>query len=130
MEIIIWKPQEMFDLWNELSKSNSHIFLNWELWAWKTLFVKWFVNWLWLDPVVVQSPTYTIVNIYWDKVLHMDMYRIESVTDLIDKWLIDLISNYEYVLIEWPKFIIFYDDYPWLNVDISKIDFNTRKVLY
>lgn len=130
MEKSINNPQEMFDLWKSFSSQNSHILLNWELGAWKTTFTKWFVSGLWLDPDLVQSPTYTLVNIYWDKVLHIDMYRIDELNDLIEKWIIDLISNFEYVIIEWPKYIDYYDGYDWLNIQINKINYNTRTVYF
>lgn len=128
MEKLITNPQEMFDFWKSFSMSNTHILLNWELWAWKTLFVKWFVSWLWLDSQQVQSPTYTILNIYWEKVLHIDMYRIDSYNELFDKWIIDMIDNFDYVIIEWPKFLDFYRDYNWQNISINKDNYTTRTV--
>ena len=93
----------MHQLWIELSKSESILFLMWNLWSWKTTFAKWFAEWLWIDPKKVQSPTYTYVNIYDDKLLHIDMYRLETFEDLVEKWIMDLINEYEYILIEWPK---------------------------
>ena len=103
MKKIINSPKEMHQLWIELSKSESILFLMWNLWSWKTTFAKWFAEWLWIDPKKVQSPTYTYVNIYDDKLLHIDMYRLETFEDLIEKWIMDLINEYEYILIEWPK---------------------------
>ena len=82
---------------------NRFFFLVWDLWSGKTTFTKWFAEWLWIDSKKVQSPTYTYVNIYDNKLLHIDMYRIESFEDLIEKWIIDLLNEYEYILIEWPK---------------------------
>ncbi|MBO7095090.1 tRNA (adenosine(37)-N6)-threonylcarbamoyltransferase complex ATPase subunit type 1 TsaE [bacterium] len=38
-----------------------------------------------MDPKKVQSPTYTYVNVYDDKLLHIDMYRLETFKDLIEK---------------------------------------------
>ena len=103
MKQTINSPKEMHELWIELSKSESILFLVWNLWSGKTTFAKWFAEWLWIDPRKVQSPTYTYVNIYDDKLLHIDMYRLESFEDLVEKWIIDLINEYEYILIEWPK---------------------------
>ena len=31
------------------------------------------------------------------------MYRLETFEDLIEKGTMDLINEYEYILIEWPK---------------------------
>ena len=38
-----------------------------------------------------------------DKLLHIDMYRLDTFEDLVEKWIIDLVNQYEYILIEWPK---------------------------
>ena len=103
MKKIIHSPSEMHQLWIELSKSESILFLVGNLWSWKTTFTKWFAEWLWIDPKKVQSPTYTYVNVYDEKLLHIDMYRLETFEDLIEKWIMDLINEYEYILIEWPK---------------------------
>jgi tRNA threonylcarbamoyladenosine biosynthesis protein TsaE len=103
MKKTINSPEEMHQLWIELSNSESTLFLVGNLWSGKTTFTKWFAEWLWIDPKNVQSPTYTYVNIYDDKLLHIDMYRLETFEDLIEKWIMDLINEYEYILIEWPK---------------------------
>jgi len=105
MKKVIHSPAEMHQLWIELAKSESILFLVWDLWAGKTTFTKWFAEWLWIDPNKVQSPTYTYVNIYDDKLLHIDLYRLDSFEDMVEKWIIDLINEYEYILIEWPKWI-------------------------
>ena len=103
MKQTINSPKEMHELWIELSKSESILFLVWNLWSGKTTFAKWFAEWLWIDPRKVQSPTYTYVNVYDEKLLHIDMYRLETFEDLVEKWIMDLINEYEYILIDWPK---------------------------
>ena len=103
MKKTIHSPAEMHQLWIELSKSENILFLVWNLWSGKTTFTKWFAEWLWIDPKKVQSPTYTYVNVYDEKLLHIDMYRLETFEDLIEKGIMDLINEYEYILIEWPK---------------------------
>ena len=103
MKKVIHSPTEMHQLWIELSKSESILFLVGNLWSWKTTFTKWFAEGLWIDPKKVQSPTYTYVNVYDDKLLHIDMYRLDTFEDLVEKWIIDLVNQYEYILIEWPK---------------------------
>jgi len=103
MKKTIHSPTEMHQLWIELSKSENILFLVGNLWSGKTTFTKWFAEWLWIDPKKVQSPTYTYVNVYDEKLLHIDMYRLETFEDLIEKGIMDLINKYEYILIEWPK---------------------------
>ena len=99
----IHSPSEMHQLWIELAKSESILLLVGNLWSGKTTFTKGFAEWLWIDPNKVQSPTYTYVNIYDGTLLHIDMYRLESFEDFLEKWILDLINEYEYILIEWPK---------------------------
>ena len=103
MKRTIHSPAEMHQLWIELSKSENILFLVGNLGSGKTTFTKWFAEGLWIDPKKVQSPTYTYVNVYDDKLLHIDMYRLETFEDLIEKWIMDFINEYEYILIEWPK---------------------------
>ncbi|MDR2540501.1 MAG: tRNA (adenosine(37)-N6)-threonylcarbamoyltransferase complex ATPase subunit type 1 TsaE [Candidatus Peribacteria bacterium] len=56
-----------------------------------------------MNPEQVQSPTYTYLNIYDNKLLHLDMYRLESFEQLIEKGILDQMNEYNYILIEWPK---------------------------
>jgi tRNA threonylcarbamoyladenosine biosynthesis protein TsaE len=105
MKRIIHSPSEMHQLWIELAESESVLFLVGNLWSGKTTFAKWFAEWLWIDPKKIQSPTYTYVNVYDDKLLHIDMYRLDTFEELVEKWIVDLINEYEYILIEWPKWI-------------------------
>lgn len=106
-EIIqISNPHEMIELWKKYA-NHKKILLYWDLWVWKTVFVKWFCSYYWIDLNFVQSPTYTYVNIYKD-ILHIDMYRLEKFDDLIDKWIYDLINNYNLICIERPKWEEYY----------------------
>lgn len=118
----------MLKLWNKLAKEAKVLLLRWDLWAGKTLLTKWFAKWLWIDENIVQSPTYAYINIYEDKLLHIDMYRIEHYSDLVEKWILDQIHQYEYIVIERPKFI----DKLWLinylNIEIIKKSVNIREV--
>lgn len=126
--MIITSPQDMQNFWKELSQKHKIILLNWELAAGKTLLTKWFTQWLWMDPNIVQSPTYTYINIYWNKVLHIDMYRLESFDDLVEKWILDHISQFEYILIERPKYINQLDLDEYLELEIKKLPNNKREI--
>jgi tRNA threonylcarbamoyladenosine biosynthesis protein TsaE len=127
MKIEINTPQEMFELWKELAKEHKNILLYWDLGAWKTLLTKWFAAGLWIDKNTVQSPTYAYLNSYDNKLLHMDMYRIETENDVREKWINDQISNHEYVAIEWPKFIDTLDIEDYTEIIIEK-DWDMRIV--
>lgn len=126
---IINSGLEMIDYWRSFSKKSSKILLYGDLWAWKTYFVKWFVEWLWIDIKKVQSPTYAYVNVYENQILHIDMYRIENFEQLLEKWILELIDSYEYILIEWPKFEEKYIDNSWKKIKINKIDESIREII-
>ncbi|HCY21355.1 TPA: hypothetical protein DIC40_05945 [Patescibacteria group bacterium] len=56
-----------------------------------------------IDSKHVQSPTYTYLNVYNNKLLHIDMRRINEHKELVEKGILDQIHQYEYILIERPK---------------------------
>ncbi len=97
--------QQMLEFWIALAKKHKILLLQGELGAGKTLLTKGFAQWLWLNEHHVQSPTYAYLNVYENKLLHIDMYRIQEYTELVEKWIIDQINEYEYIVIERPKFI-------------------------
>jgi tRNA A37 threonylcarbamoyladenosine biosynthesis protein TsaE len=65
----------------------------------------------------VNSPTYTYIQEYSNdsqaslknhgngKLLHIDMYNINEPQQLIEKGIAELVHEYDYVAIEWPKFL-------------------------
>ena len=60
-----------------------------------------------VNPDVVISPTYTLVNIYeglWP-VYHVDLFRLSSTEDLEDFDWDDLISENGITLVEWPELL-------------------------
>ena len=121
-------PEEMYNYWKSLSKKNKVLLLKWELWAWKTTLIKWFAEWLWINPEKVQSPTYAYVNIYDDKLLHIDMYRLSSYDELIEKGILNQISDFDNVVIEWPKWENELDLEDPLIIQIDKISAQDREV--
>ena len=129
MEKIINSTEEMIDLAWKLTKEGYNKFLlNGDLGAGKTHFCKWVATQLWIDKNKVKSPTYTYLNIYDEKFLHIDMYRLEMAEDIIEKGIIEEIENYNYICIEWPQFTEYYVDNKWLEIKIEKINENTRKI--
>ena len=124
----ISSPQQMLEFWMALAKEHKILLLHGELWAGKTLLTKGFAKGLWLDEHHVQSPTYAYLNVYGNKLLHIDMYRIKEYDELVEKWIIDQINEYEHIVIERPKFI---DKLPVKNsviVTIEKISETERSI--
>ena len=101
----ITTPEAMLQFWIDLAKEHKILLLHGELGAGKTLLTKWFAQGLWLKGHHVQSPTYAYLNVYEWKLLHIDMYRIKEFSELVEKGIIDQINEFEYIVIERPKFI-------------------------
>ncbi|HRX64279.1 MAG TPA: tRNA (adenosine(37)-N6)-threonylcarbamoyltransferase complex ATPase subunit type 1 TsaE [Candidatus Absconditabacterales bacterium] len=120
MKTIIKTPQEMFDLGQQLGKEYKKILLYGDLGSGKTLLTKGFAKSLGIDENAVQSPTYAYINSYNNKLLHMDMYRIDSEGDIWEKGFNDQISNHEYISIEWPKFVDILDIDDYVKIYITK----------
>ena len=62
------------------------------------------------------------------KLLHIDMYRIKNYNELVEKWIIDQINEFEYIVIERPKFI---DQLPFKDsttIHIKKNSENERTI--
>lgn len=125
--MLINTPEDMILLWQEMSQKASKILLYGELGAGKTHFVKWFVQGLGINPYKVQSPTYTYFHDYDEKVLHFDMYRLESEKYFIQKWMLQQIEDYDYVVIEWPKYEQLYAD-GYTTIKIEKLSETEREV--
>lgn len=125
----ISSEQEMIDLGKELAQEHSILLLQWELWAGKTALSKGFATGLGIKENKVQSPTYAYLNIYDDKLLHIDMYRIETFEDIVEKGILNLIQEHNHIVIERPKYIdqLWFSDYTL--VTINKTTENERNVV-
>lgn len=128
MQKTINSPEAMFDLWKELAATSKILLLHGELWAGKTTLVKWFAAGLGTNGDEVTSPTYTYVQTYDNKLLHIDMYNIKTYEELLHKGILDLIDQYEYIVIEWPKFIEQLSIESPTIISIIKKDSSTREL--
>ena len=79
--------------------------LHGDLGAGKTHLAKGIAAGLGVDPAVVTSPTFTIVQEYATDppLVHLDLYRVESVRDLDGLGLDELFGGEAVVLVEWPE---------------------------
>jgi tRNA A37 threonylcarbamoyladenosine biosynthesis protein TsaE len=77
----------------------------------------------------VQSPTYAYVNIYDNKLLHIDMYRLSSFDEFIEKGILNQISEFDNIVIEWPKREDQLDLEDPLIIEIEKISAKDREVV-
>lgn len=112
-------PEQMKMLGREIAIQYHKICLIGDLGVGKTTFVQGLCD-TWIGHHQdVSSPTYTYSHVYDDRVLHIDMYRLQ------DRWqcqlygLTDQISTYPYIVIERPQFQSYYYDTQWLTLQIS-----------
>lgn len=121
-------PQQMIEFWMTLAKEHKILLLHGELGAGKTLLTKGFAQGLGLHHKAVQSPTYAYLNVYEWKLLHIDMYRINEYSELVEKWVIDQINEFDYIVIQRPKFIDQLSFKDSINIHIEKISESERSI--
>lgn len=123
----ITTPQEMIDLGEKLSKKYKKLLLYADLWAGKTHLVKWYAKGLGIDMDKIHSPTYVYFHEYDDKLLHIDMYRVQDHTKIIRWGIWDKIQDYDHICVERPRREDKWIDNSWTKVDI-KINWDERIV--
>ena len=79
-----------------------------ELGAGKTTFVGWLAEALGIEPGLVSSPSYTLVQPYppGEKgigILHVDLYRLEREAELDNLGLEDYLDSHTVMVVEWPE---------------------------
>ncbi|MBI3991865.1 MAG: tRNA (adenosine(37)-N6)-threonylcarbamoyltransferase complex ATPase subunit type 1 TsaE [Candidatus Lambdaproteobacteria bacterium] len=109
------------------------ILLSGELGSGKTTLAKAICAGLGIDPRIVISPTYTLVNIYPGPrpVYHVDLFRIEDSAALLEMDRNDWINAAGPTLIEWPGVARpLLEDEPLLEIELSAPDGGeTREVV-
>jgi len=109
-------------------EKDAVVLLYGEMGAGKTHFVKGMALGLGIDSVIT-SPTLAIVNDY-EKLIHFDLFRIQSEDDLYAMGFYDYIGN-GVLAIEWaeniPELQQEFDKY--YKVEINKTDENKREII-
>ncbi|MCL4106481.1 UNVERIFIED_CONTAM: hypothetical protein GTU68_030439 [Idotea baltica] len=77
----------------------------------------------------VSSPTFSIVNEYSGPIYHFDLYRIKDADELEDIGFMQYLDSENYCFIEWPEIAEPYLDMPYVEINISILENNTRNVL-
>ena len=120
--------QKAAELARQLEKGTVIGFLG-ELGAGKTAFTRGFVKGLGID-ADVSSPTFAVCNDYIgenDRVLHYDMYRIDSWDDLYSVGFFDSLDSGAYILCEWSENIFGALPDDALIIKIEKLDDTSRR---
>lgn len=130
MEKIIKNKQEMIDLARFLAshcKVGDVILLNGDLGAGKTFFTSYFAKELGIREDVT-SPTFTIAKEYSGKydLFHIDAYRLEGLNEDVG-YILDY-YNEGITVIEWPEYISEYIPYSYIQLYITRIGEEERKV--
>lgn len=115
-------PEETMQVAAELAgRYPQHlILLNGSMGAGKTLFSKGFAQGLGITQKV-SSPTYTIMNEYRCGAMslyHLDLYRINSLEEVIDAGLYEILEAGMPCLVEWPERVADLSRLPHLEVHL------------
>ena len=126
--MLISSPEAMHDYGKSLVQETKILLLHGGLGAGKTTLIKGFAEWLGINPDQVQSPTYTYINIYDNKLLHIDLYRLSSFSELVEKGILNQIAEFDWIVIERPKWEDQLDLPSPLALEISKISASQREI--
>ncbi len=111
-------------------KGGEVLLLNGDLGCGKSVFARGFITSLGVNEAIT-SPTFTIVNKYNSKkatIYHFDMYRLEEEEEAYAAGLDELIDEAGAIkLIEWPEKASSLLPENCIEINITKIDDNTRK---
>ncbi len=105
-----------------------------EMGAGKTTFIAALAEALGVDPEEANSPSFAIANEYRSEttaelIYHFDLYRLESLEEVMDIGFEDYLDSGALCLIEWPELVqdILPDD--TVKVQIKVLDDNSRQLI-
>lgn len=115
-------PEDTLKIAAELAKDYAQnlVLLNGCMGAGKTLFSRGFAQGLGIEQQV-SSPTYTIMNEYRQQdscLYHLDLYRINSLEEVIDAGLYEILEAGMPCLVEWPERVADLSRLPHLEIKI------------
>jgi tRNA threonylcarbamoyladenosine biosynthesis protein TsaE len=100
-----------------------------QLGAGKTTFIQHLAKHLQVSEEV-NSPTFSLVNEYksegFEKIFHLDLYRLKSLEDGLEIGLFELIDSGYFCLIEWASAIGFKPAEPYIQIDIQHLNQENR----
>ncbi|CAN5422910.1 tRNA (adenosine(37)-N6)-threonylcarbamoyltransferase complex ATPase subunit type 1 TsaE [soil metagenome] len=134
-KVVCKSERETMELAREIgkqAKAGDIICLKGELGAGKTHFVKGFVTAFGIEPQVVSSPTFSIINEYEGElpVYHFDCYRLKSAKEALEIGAEEYLYGDGVSIIEWPGRIepILPDNVKWIG--ITSINSTTRQFTF
>jgi len=133
--VTTYSEKETFLLAKELAqgfKGNEVVLLEGELGSGKTVFAKGIASGLGLKDVhQVCSPSFTLINIYQAKfpIYHIDLYRLEKSTEILDLGWEDYLGK-GVVVVEWAEKIRFKMDGIQVTLKIGEKDKRKIRIHY
>ncbi len=78
----------------------------------------------------VTSPTFTLVHVYGReaKVYHVDLYRVENITDFESLGLEDVFSRPAVVILEWPERFPLRTPWPKVRIRLEHLGGDSRRI--
>jgi tRNA threonylcarbamoyladenosine biosynthesis protein TsaE len=103
-----------------------------ELGSGKTVFVRGLVEGVGLDPRMVTSPTFVIMNLYQGplSVCHIDAYRLSGATDLDDIGVRDFFNSKNICVVEWAERVADAMPPELLFIEIRIVDDEIRELTF
>lgn len=119
-------PEDTIELAKELAArySKNLVLLKGAMGAGKTLFSRGFAEGMGIA-AHVSSPTYTIMNEYRSQnkcLYHLDLYRINSLEEVIDIGLYEILESGIPCLVEWPEKVGDLEKLPHLLVKFESVE--------
>lgn len=131
---MIYTLSELDKIAEKLHSYTTHsniICLEGEMGAGKTTLVESFAHTIGLKEYSVSSPTFSIINEYPYKnnsLIHMDLYRIKNVNELLNIGFEDYIFSKNICIIEWYQIAEELLPKPYILAKINKINDTTREI--
>ena len=118
---------------NSFLDEGDLLLLSGNLGSGKTVFVKGFCQNLiknFQDPVV--SPTFTLIKEYdlEKKIYHIDLYRIENISELEELGIYEFCNKDGITLVEWAdKFSDYFKDSTYMNISLIVLEDDKREIV-
>lgn len=112
-----------------LIEADQVILLSGDLGVGKTVFVQGIASGMGIIDDV-SSPTYTLINEYIGRLplYHMDFYRLEDETDLLDLGFEDYLDRKGIIIIEWPELAYAFLPLDYICVKIERLSGDEREI--
>jgi tRNA threonylcarbamoyladenosine biosynthesis protein TsaE len=103
-----------------------------DLGAGKTTFIKYLCKRLGIAAEAVSSPTFSIINSYTNgkdiRIWHIDLYRLNSVQELYEIGITEIVADDAWVFIEWPELATALLPIPHVEIVFEQVIENARNI--